>query len=1022
MLLVRLTQSVVRSFDRDIEAVIARLERHARVADQTAVAMELVRAAEFRQEACQRQHEELKLQCERWLKPANVKHVHLYQVRAKLDGTCDWIASNDIFERWVKPEPSTSRDRFLVISGTHGCGKSVLASSIVARLEKAKQHTLFFSFSSSDGSRQTAENLIRTLLWQLLQETADKESVDTVHRLSLDGQPTISELWEAFGRIASTLAKPVYCVVDGIDECIDYNHTVSMTIMQILEKFSDLRILLLGRPHVFQAHSGNSPFVAIEITSAMLSQDIEALINDEVAKSDILSLPEFRKNVYETLKDKSDGMFLWVRLMVDDLNKSSSKSEFSERLQNLPCGLEKAYQLLFLHLSQRLDKYELRLAQKTLAFTTTSCRPLHFDELRYAFAIYCRSLEAMAQPLEQYLLVQPPQRILDVTGGLISMTDGVLRLIHSSVKEFLIRPEDQWVCEPDMAVVDFRVDIMLTHRSFAWLCLDYMNLEKDERRILKPDMSQSTQTLSDSYPLLGYATMYTFFHLKRSGSPCSITLAKIESVLKSTQSLLWIQHFAHLLFEDITLQTQVDEFMDWSDQMTVAGLDEKFFAFFEDTLKKRNDEMRKVGKKIDPLMENLETYIKQITEERFGIFSEKQSSEATASVLESCTASPYLETDSQNPTPTLNDPFATVSRVMDLVKGHTSLSVAHQIELWLRLSTSLHKISVMIDPLKVLFRIVLRKASGIHVFALVAIGDFYLRLGKFQEAVEIYSVASRKMNHLDVPLKFRIHFNMGYCNELLGLDTEALRSYESAFSGQEIHLGRRHSDTLETLHWMIVINDWMCRCTEVLRLSDKICLEQEFVPEMSLGKNLDLHIRRRSAYLHMGNHDRAAHAEQSTRATLKLCHEAYSKDNDISPHFSTELGDAYYCLDEYDTALKFFHLGFDAYKRSKCSDLRSILYVQFNIAATFEGLGRIHEAKDLLETVLAQQQVLLGPNHREVRWTKEALDALESDDDELTEEEDGYELDEEEDRYGSDEGESEGEPDEEENEYELERG
>ena len=1005
----RLTHSVVRSFDRDIGAVIARLERHAKFADQTAVAIELVRAAEFRQEACQRQHEELKLQCERWLKPANVKHVHLYQVRAKLDGTCDWIASNDIFERWIKPEPSTSRDRFLVISGTHGCGKSVLASSIVARLEKAKQHTLFFSFSSSDGSRQTSENLIRTLLWQLLQETADKESVDTVHRLSLDGRPTISELWEAFGRIASTLAKPVYCVVDGVDECIDYNHTVSITIMQILEKLPDLRMLLLGRPHVFQAHSGNSPFVAIEITSAMLSQDIEALINDEVAKSDILSLPEFRKNVYEILKDKSDGMFLWVRLMVDDLNKSSSKSEFSERLQNLPCGLEKAYQLLFFHLSERLDKYELRLAQTTLAFTATSCRPLHFDELRYAFAMYCRSLEAMAQPLEEYLLLQPPQRILDVTGGLISMTDGVLRLIHSSVKEFLIRPEEQWICEPDMAVLDFRVDIMLTHRSFAWLCLDYMNVEKDERSILKPNMSQSTQTSSDNYPLLGYATVYTFFHLNRSGSPCSITLAKIESVLKSTQSLLWMQHFAHLLFEDITLQSQLDEFTAWSDQMTVADLNTKFFDFFEETLKERNDELRKVGKKIDPLMESLETDIKQITEETLGGFSRKQSNEATSSVLESCTAGPSLETNSQKSTPTLNDPFATVSRVMDLLKGQTSLSVAHQIEIWVRLSTSLDKISVMIDPLKVLFRIVLRKASGIHVLALLAIAHFYRRLEKYQEAVEVYSVASRKMNHLDVPLRFKIHSWLGTCYEELGLDTEALRSYESAFSGQEIHLGRRHSYTLNTLYCMIVVNHWMYQYIEVLRLSDKICMEQEFVPEISLDRNLDLHIRRHTAYQYTGNHERAAHVEESIRATLKLCREAYSNDDGISPGFSIDFGDAYHHLGEYDTALKFLQQGFEAYKKSKCANLRRILYIQYRIAYTFRRLGRIHDAKDLLETVLAKQQCLLGPNHREVRWTKEVLDDLESDDNEFTEE-DGQELDEEEDRYGLDEGENEREP------------
>lgn len=407
--LVRLTHTVVRSFDRDIGAVIARLERHTRAADQTAIATELLGAAEFRKEADRRQHEELKIQCERWLKPSDVKHVHLHQVRARLDGTCDWITSNDVFERWVRPGCLTTQDRLLVISGTHGCGKSVLASSIVARLEKGEQHTLFFAFSSLDGTRQTSENLIRTFLWQLLQETANEESVNIVHHLRLDGQPTISELWEAFGRIASSLAKPAYCIIDGIDECIDYNDTIFTKIMQVLELCPKLRILMLGRPHFVHTHSANSAFAAIEISSAMLNQDIEAFINDEIAKSDLLSLPKFRKNVYKTLKDKSGGMFLWVRLMVDDLRKSSSRFEFSERLQNLPHGLEKAYQLLFLHLTQKLDKFELRLAQNVLAFTSTSYRPLRFDELRCAHALQCRSLEAVAQPIEEYLLYSHPK-------------------------------------------------------------------------------------------------------------------------------------------------------------------------------------------------------------------------------------------------------------------------------------------------------------------------------------------------------------------------------------------------------------------------------------------------------------------------------------------------------------------------------------------------------------------------------------------------------------------------------------
>lgn len=548
-----LAQTVVRSFDRDIGCVIARLQRHARVADQTAVATELLEAAKFREEANRRQQEDLKIQCERWLKPSDVKHVHLHQARARLDGTCDWITSIDVFDKWVKPGILTSQDRLLVISGTHGCGKSVLASSIVTRLKTSAQHTLFFAFSSSDGSRQTSENLIRTLLWQLLQETTNIESVNVIHHLRLDGQPTVSELWEAFGRIVSSLAKLVYCVIDGLDECNDYENTMSIQLMRILDMCPYLRITLLGRPLVVQKLSGNTAVAAIEITPAMLDQDVDAFIKDEIANSDILSLPDAGENVYKTLKDKSDGMFLWVRLMVDDLRKSSSKSEFSERLQNLPRGLEKAYQLIFLHLFQQLDKFELRLAQNALAFTSTSCRPLRFDEFRYAHAVNCKSLETVAQPLENYLLLQPPQKVLNVTGGLVSMTDGILRLVHSSVKDFLIRPEDQWVCESDRAVLVFKIDVIQAHRSFAWLCLDYISLLKEERPSLMDETFQSKQAHWDGYPLLRYATLYAYFHLKRSGPPSSITLAKIETFKKSTQSIIWAEELGHLLFEEIFL-------------------------------------------------------------------------------------------------------------------------------------------------------------------------------------------------------------------------------------------------------------------------------------------------------------------------------------------------------------------------------------------------------------------------------------------------------------------------------------
>ena len=128
--LVRLGRIIIgRTFDQELGDVVMRLERHAYNVDQTAIAVELLKAAEHRKKAEQERRSDLMIQCERWLKPANTKEIHECQTRARLDQTCTWITTHESFKRWIDRQPLSPPDRFLCISGTHGCGKSVLASS-----------------------------------------------------------------------------------------------------------------------------------------------------------------------------------------------------------------------------------------------------------------------------------------------------------------------------------------------------------------------------------------------------------------------------------------------------------------------------------------------------------------------------------------------------------------------------------------------------------------------------------------------------------------------------------------------------------------------------------------------------------------------------------------------------------------------------------------------------------------------------------------------------------------------------
>lgn len=78
--------------------------------------------------------------------------------------------------------------------------------------------------------------------------------------------------------------------------------------------------------------------------------------------------------------------------------------------------------------------------------------------------------------------------------------------LHCSVRDFLIGPENRWVCEPDKAVLGFRIDVTQTLHSSAWLCLNYMKLKTETGQNLQLDICNSTQALWDSSALLDYAT------------------------------------------------------------------------------------------------------------------------------------------------------------------------------------------------------------------------------------------------------------------------------------------------------------------------------------------------------------------------------------------------------------------------------------------------------------------------------------------------------------------------------------
>jgi hypothetical protein len=311
----------------------------------------------------------------------------------------------------------------------------------------------------------------------------------------------------------------------------------------------------------------------IDISSDLVKQDISTFIDAEIdAKmhGDLLSLPGLRDSISKTLQEKLDGMFLWVELMIKDLSKSDSPFEVKERLRSPPRNLEGIYRHLFLRLLQRLDKVQLNLARKILAFTIVLCRTLEVSELQYAHA-----LDSGSSAFKEPLLLHPNQSILDVCGDFINIKDDLVQLIHFSVQEFLTRPEGEWHCNDDREIMCFRVDLEPSHRSLGSACVDYLGMCEYGCPLSDTD---AFRKLAKDYPFIRYASRFAISHLNQSGPLCSSTAVKIRAFLGSEKYAFWLEYLAILVLEDGSIYVLGEEFERFISRLDMGEYKRKAFG------------------------------------------------------------------------------------------------------------------------------------------------------------------------------------------------------------------------------------------------------------------------------------------------------------------------------------------------------------------------------------------------------------------------------------------------------------
>jgi GTPase SAR1 family protein len=153
-----------------------------------------------------------------WISPSDQEYIH-ESARAKYEThTNDPILKSNIYEAWKSGDI-----RHIWIHGKAGSGKTVLCSSIVQNMFEYCRHTVnvgqaMFYFSPSDPSRQTMDDLVRSMVVQLGGQEPRISLLYDAYQSAACERPPLITLLDILRRILRSYDE-VFLHLDGLDEC-----------------------------------------------------------------------------------------------------------------------------------------------------------------------------------------------------------------------------------------------------------------------------------------------------------------------------------------------------------------------------------------------------------------------------------------------------------------------------------------------------------------------------------------------------------------------------------------------------------------------------------------------------------------------------------------------------------------------------------------------------------------------------------------------------------------------------------
>lgn len=460
-------------------------------------------------------------------------------------GTCQWLPKHQAYLDWIELPHSS----LLWLKGGPGTGKTILLSTLIQSLQRELRPTIYFYFVFRDPEYSNVQACLRSLIAQM--QSLRRCGFEDAHGGNYEEpKESITQLFETFSKAACEI-DGLICCIDAVDECDEVGSRELMCSIDrlVCSKSSSIKFILTCRTRYYSLYASKAENSIIEVPNPESKKDLEEYIDAAINASQKVDLG-IKPKVTEKLKISAEGMFLWAKLALEELENGPADDAHIRELC-VP-GIDRLYRRTLDSSISTTTRRESTLLCTILNWIVTTTRPLKVDELAIALAV--RPGDSWLE--RGNLLWDPEKSFFEIASSLILVSDDIIRPAHGSLTNFL---------HTDMApsiTADYGLTVPIVkgkaNAHLALICITYLSFQDFTH-------AYGSQKQNSMFMFLEYAATSWYQHAVQAGNDVRLYKA-IVKFLQSPQGFRWMDglliYFGRSFESLLDIQSQLSQWTD----------------------------------------------------------------------------------------------------------------------------------------------------------------------------------------------------------------------------------------------------------------------------------------------------------------------------------------------------------------------------------------------------------------------------------------------------------------------------